>query len=121
MGPVFTIYAIHCPDGRSYIGCTKYSIWARLTQHYALGRSGGTERHHSCGIGAAVYRFGLENVRCEELARANDPQTAAELETALIAQHGTMAPHGYNMRAASCIERGVAKGSGTSLQRKRAA
>jgi predicted GIY-YIG superfamily endonuclease len=121
MARTYRIYKIDCPDGRSYIGCTTNAIELRLEQHFASGRRGGDERHNVEGIGAAVYRFGIDAVRIVELSTAKDAQVAAEIETALIAQHGTMAPHGYNMRAASCIKRGVAKGAGISLQRKRAA
>lgn len=118
---LYRIYKIDLPDGRSYVGCTTNSIERRIAEHWSAGRRGGTERHNYEGVGAAIFHFGVDRLRYAELATTRDAQMAAEIETALIAQHRTMAPHGYNMRAASCIKRGVANGTGTSLQRRKAA
>ncbi len=117
----YRIYKIDLPDGRSYIGCTVGPISQRISAHLAEARGFGRNAISPHVIGKAIDRFGRDNVTVAHIASAIGAQNAAETETALIAQHGTLFPAGYNLRAISAIRRGVAAGDGVSLARKQAA
>lgn len=111
----YRIYRISCPDGRAYIGCTKTSISQRVAGHLAEVRGYGRPHLNPNLIGFAIERYGRKSVVIEHIASAIGAQNAAEVETALIRQHGTLYPQGYNIRAISAVRRGVALGVGQSL------
>lgn len=101
--PVYTVYRINLPDGRGYVGCTKHGIEQRFVSH---ATSAPRYDDNPNGVGAAIRRYGAENCTIEALASSIAPESAAELETLLIAQHETLFPRGYNLRA-----RGVVRGA----------
>jgi len=82
--------------GKVYIGLTTMTLAERWAIHVAKFRHGGGFALH-----AAMRKHGIENFVIEEIAAPiiKDRAELAELERTLIAQAGSMAPHGYNLTA----------------------
>ncbi len=81
------IYMISSPDGKAYIGQTRYSPIERLKSH-RTNRSACPEIHSACSrYGSAMEMTIIASVRLEFLD---------EFEKALISAYGTIYPSGYN-------------------------
>ena len=107
---VFNIYKVTAPNGMSYIGCTKHPIWLRWQSHFGNPPRAypGDAKASMCD---AIKRFGRDSFVVEHIASAVGIENAAAAETALIEQHGTLRPNGFNRFA-----RG---GGGLNVARKR--
>jgi hypothetical protein len=112
---VYRIYKIDCPDGRSYIGCTKRTLAERIASHLAEVRGFGRKMLNPNIIGFAIDRYGRDAITVQQIASAVGADSAAYVETLLIKQHGTLFPGGYNIRDVSAVRRGVAIGVGRSM------
>lgn len=74
--------------GLSYIGFTKGTAVDRLTQHVREGHS----------LHRAITEYGIENFDLEVLEESDDwLYLVSEREAALIKEHNTRAPNGYNL------------------------
>lgn len=98
MKVVYHLYMATDPEGRSYIGCTYHAPEHRWAGHYSKPPRAwpGDEAAH---ISDAIKRFGRGAFTLTHLATVFGSAEAAEIETLLIEQHGTMTPRGYNHRA----------------------
>ena len=84
------IYKATAPSGRAYIGQTTFSLASRVCRH---------RRRATCRLlHNAIAKYG-DAMRWEEIACAWDRAGLDYAECALIAQHGTTAPRGYNIKA----------------------
>lgn len=90
-GPGF-LYRLTFPNGKAYIGITKRTVARRFAEHVNFAKSGksGSAVHH------AINKFGRASVLVETLASA-DWESLKSMEIAMIAQHNTRPPYGYNL------------------------
>ena len=86
---IYYIYLITClVNGKQYVGKTndpKQRLIAHATAKYVSA------------VGRAFRKHGRENMQMEMIACALTEDAAFEAERSLIVQHGTRAPHGYNL------------------------
>ena len=83
------IYAVRAPNGKKYIGQTIRTLSERRRQHEAEGGN--------CpALEAAIRKHG-DAMRWEVIACASDKDDLDFAECALIRQHNTLRPHGYNL------------------------
>ena len=84
------IYKATAPGGRAYIGQTTFSLASRICRH---------KRRATCRLlHNAIAKYG-DKMEWKEIACAWDRDGLDAAEIALIAQHQTIAPHGYNIKA----------------------
>jgi predicted GIY-YIG superfamily endonuclease len=88
--PVWTIYRLTDPDGRSYVGCTSHPVADRLAQH----RAGRTYTE----LGRAIREQGISAFKYKVLAEAITLSDARAKEIRYIRQLNALAPAGYNQR-----------------------
>lgn len=86
-----SLYRLSFPSGKSYIGITTRRLSVRWAQHVRDARKGVLTR-----VQSAIRKYGPENVRVEELVRAQDLSYLYEMERRAIVAFGTKAPLGYN-------------------------
>lgn len=79
-------------NGKRYIGITKRSLTLRFSGHVLAAQKGG----HN-GLRNAIRKYGAEAFKIEHIASAFDRDSLLDLECLLIAQEGTLTPHGYNL------------------------
>ena len=86
------VYCItHNTSGKRYIGQTTQRLESRLQQHFK-------KTTKSCpALAAAIRKYGKEAFTVEILAEANSQEELNKLESLLIQQFNTVAPHGYNL------------------------
>lgn len=86
---IYCIYKHTSPSGKSYIGLTKnYNRRSRLHRHPSSG----------CRLfKAAIDKYGWDAFTHEILFSNISLDDANRLETELIIEHNTLAPHGYNL------------------------
>lgn len=91
---IYSLYKVTGPDGRGYIGCTSRSIEQRWAEHrpYRL-----YPNHPIRALGHGIARYGKDAFIVEHIASAYGVENGVSTEAALIAQHGTLYPHGYNL------------------------
>lgn len=89
---MFQAYIIRClKNGKRYIGITSRGLKRRWTEHlYDAGRS-------HMAISRAIAKHGKEAFQIEPLCSAQSWNEICAIERALIDQHGTRAPRGYNI------------------------
>ena len=115
---MFQAYLIRClTTGRGYIGITSRGLKRRWTEHlYDAGRS-------RMAISRAIAKHGKDAFSIEPLCSARSWDDICAAEAALIEQHGTKAPNGYNIsnggegpfgvtRTADAVERSASKHRG---------
>lgn len=119
--PLFQAYLITClVNGRRYVGITSRTLKERWAEHEYSSRVG---QPKGMVLSRAIAKHGLENFTIEAICSARTWEDICEAETVLIAQWGTRAPKGYNVRAggegaygraptAESIERSAAKHRG---------
>lgn len=86
----------HIETGKSYIGITKNNLKVRWGAHVSSGRK---ITVRSTLISRAIAKHGKEAFKVEHIASATTLEDLCALECLLIAQEGTMVPHGYNLVA----------------------
>ena len=88
MGTLYML--VNTINGKKYIGQTKQTLNDRMSVH--------KRKHSGCrALKAAITKYGWEAFRVEVL-EANVPEASLrDRERELIAEHGTMAPNGYNL------------------------
>ena len=86
------IYRATSPSGKCYIGQTTASLRRRRNGHYS-----DSSRRRCFLISRAIAKYG-DAMRWEEIACATDKAGLDFAEQALIVQHGTLAPGGYNLQ-----------------------
>lgn len=84
------IYKLTFASGKSYIGQTVRTMNTRMTAHRNVANSGSLLAVH-----CAWREHGEPNV--EILATTDDQEQLHKLEIALIAEHKTISPNGYNI------------------------
>jgi len=89
MGKEFLIYMHTSPNGKSYIG---------QTCNLAKRNSGHQQKTGCRALYAAIQKYGWENFEHKTLAAGLTLEQANEMEAALISEHNTMSPNGYNLR-----------------------
>lgn len=90
----FVVYMIKGPTPKRYIGVTRWGVQRRFAAHKAAaGRGVGKPLYY------AMRKYGAENFTVEILTECVDDLELVACERGLIAQYGTMAPHGYNLSA----------------------
>lgn len=84
------LYRITFPDGKAYLGVTKFELHRRLRNHAHVARSGS-----SFPVSKAIREFGLSRCKAETLV-VGDKSYLLELEERAIVAFGSAAPNGYN-------------------------
>ena len=87
--PYGIIYKATAPSGRAYIGQTTRTLTHRRGQHKTDNRC--------IALSNAIKKHG-DKMRWEVIACAADRDGLDFAERALIIQHNTLKPHGYNLR-----------------------
>ncbi|WP_051299894.1 NUMOD3 domain-containing DNA-binding protein [Methylobacter luteus] len=87
------LYKLTFPNGKSYIGITKYSIEHRIKIHIRASRSG-----RKLAIYNAIRKYGEDSFEVQVLAIAH-PDDLPRLEIEAIREHDTFGPNGYNLTA----------------------
>jgi hypothetical protein len=89
----YVVYKHTCTvNGKAYVGFTKLTVEARFGLHLASARTGSNVAFH-----CAIRKHGHDAWTHEELEIHRTKEAACQAEVRLIVQHGTRAPHGYNM------------------------
>ncbi len=78
--------------GKQYVGITIRSLAARWKRHCQDARAGSSTALHR-----AIRKHGETSFEVREVANFCDLLAAKDGEVKLIAQHQTLAPHGYNL------------------------
>jgi group I intron endonuclease len=89
------VYAItNVVNGKRYIGMTMSKLGRRWTEHKNAAKSG-----VKTALYEAIRKYGADSFTIEALVTVSEGGRAvlAGLERRLIAEHGTLAPGGYNM------------------------
>lgn len=81
-------------NGKCYIGITSKPLRQRLTKHWYAAKY---HKNPGSPLQAALRKYGLASFTIEEIARADSWDDLCRMEIEAIAQHGTMAPNGYNV------------------------
>jgi group I intron endonuclease len=90
-GKMFQAYIITCGvSARRYVGITGRSLAKRWSEHVYDAKRGRTV------LARAIAKYGPENFSIESICGFRSWASAQTVEDALIRQHGTMAPAGYN-------------------------
>ena len=85
------LYQIEFPNGKSYIGITKYDAEKRFAGHCEGAAKGRNLILHN-----AIRKHGKENCKIRTLVIANDAEYLKDLEIKAIATFNTRHPNGYN-------------------------
>lgn len=113
-------YVITCiPSGKQYVGITSRSLSRRWSEHLYDARN----RHSKMAISRAIAKHGAENFTITAICCALCWDDLCVVETILIVQNLTRAPHGYNLsdggdgafgvkKTAESVERSAAKHRG---------
>ena len=89
------IYKLTCSvSGKAYIGLTTQRKGRRWYDHCWAAFSG---KGFDGAIHRAIRKYGKEAFRVEILCECYSDMELAVCERALIAEHGTLAPNGYNL------------------------
>ena len=90
LGPAMgMVYKITSPSGKGYVGQTKRPLNKRLERHKDL-------KWGNCKLlKRAIKKYGWANMQVQVLWTGSNEELDAK-EIALIRDHGTLAPHGYN-------------------------
>ncbi|MCP1335136.1 GIY-YIG nuclease family protein [Futiania mangrovi] len=89
------VYLITSPSGKQYVGQTTDRLSARWRSHVwdALNRPAGCR-----AVAHAIRKYGADAFSVEMLHESDDLDELNRLEAFEIAQRGTLAPGGYNLR-----------------------
>lgn len=90
-----TIYKItNMETGRCYVGATVGPILRRLRGHWnqTTGKVASKQRLHR-----SMQKHGFKTFCIEALAEAVNQREAIAIERAMIAEHNTLSPNGYNL------------------------
>lgn len=79
-------------NGKCYIGQTTRPVEHRWSRHVTEARRGSRSAVH-----LAIRKYGAEAFTLDIIGGANSMAALNDLEVMLIAQYGTLAPHGYNL------------------------
>jgi len=91
---MFQAYIIICvPSGRRYIGITGRSLKQRWVEHIHDAR----KRPKANVLFRAIEKHGADNFTMASICCAKSWADICVIESLLIAQHGTLAPNGYNL------------------------
>lgn len=103
------MYKIEFPDGKLYIGVTKFALHRRVRNHASTARNGDNRP-----VSQAIRRFGLESCKASVLC-FDDKPALVELERPMIERLGCAFPAGYNAYVGStptsaCSRKGSSNG-----------
>ena len=93
MNKTGTLYKLLFPNGKSYIGITKYSVEHRIKIHIRASRSG-----KKLAIYNAIRKYGEDSFEVQVLAMAH-PDDLPRLEISAIREYGSFGINGYNLTA----------------------
>lgn len=85
------IYKVTAPNGRGYVGETIRTLAKRWSDHCCV-------RSCCVNLKRAILKYGRENMKVEVLEADVPWSKLIERETHYILEHGTLVPHGYNIR-----------------------
>jgi group I intron endonuclease len=85
------IYKVTAPNGRGYVGETIRTLSVRWNAHCQAAS-------YCINLKRAILKYGRENMTLEVLEADVPFERLREREAHYIEQHGTLAPHGYNLR-----------------------
>jgi group I intron endonuclease len=85
------VYAVRSPSGKMYIGQTRQSLAARWQGHCKVGPA-----NKCMAIVRAIAKYGKDRMQVWVMERVPLAKLGAR-EKALIAEHNTMTPNGYNI------------------------
>jgi len=89
-----TIYGIRSPSGKMYIGQTRQTLKKRWTQH----KKPSSLNPNKCRVLArAIMKYGAMHMHVWAMEECVPLDQLGTREKALIAQHQTMVPNGYNI------------------------
>ncbi len=92
--PVWFIYQIKGPTGRSYIGCTTRPVSERWQAH----KTGAKRLYKLSPLHQAIEDHGSDKFTVTILDEALSAQEAAQKEARYIRERNTLTPAGYNLR-----------------------
>ena len=87
------IYLVRSPSGKAYIGQTTLTLKFRRRLHRAKRPKEGCT-----ALASAILKYGDSKMRWSVIASAWDKEGLDYAECALIAQHDTIVPNGYNLK-----------------------
>lgn len=88
----YLVYKHTAPNGKAYVGITD-DYERRCKQHKSASKQGVGCR----AFGVAIKKYGWNNFKHEILEAGLTAEEAKLREVALIAEHNTLAPNGYNL------------------------
>lgn len=100
------IYKITClVDPKAYIGKTKKTLGTRWSTHLSdfkrflsYEHTPGTKKRNFCTfLYNGFDKYGVHNFTINMIGSALSKEELSQLETQMIAEHGTLAPNGYNL------------------------
>jgi group I intron endonuclease len=91
---VFRAYLVTClVTRRQYVGITSRSVAQRWIEHLH-----GAKKHaQRSALLSAILKYGPESFVTDEICCAKSWADICDIESLLIAEHGTFAPDGYNL------------------------
>lgn len=96
------LYRLNFPNGKSYIGITKFTAEERFLVHCAIAMKG----KKSWAVHRAIKKYGMENIKVETLIKA-DELYLFEAEIKAIRIFNTKQPEGYNLTSGGDGVRGL--------------
>ena len=106
----FAIYKLTSPAGKSYVGQAQC-----LVCRFARYKWGQSHRGTSA-IASAVAKYGWANMQREILMQGVPEQELDAAEIKLIAEHGTLAPAGYNIHEGGRRHSGYQRATGPPVK-----
>lgn len=98
------VYKLTSPSGKSYVGLTVATVKRRFGQHKTLWRKLKKQgvrdyREHRCTslLFFAFDKYNPDLWSHEVLFESDDSDAVRTMEIAMIQEHGTLAPGGYNV------------------------
>jgi hypothetical protein len=98
------VYKLTSPSGKSYVGLTVATVKRRFSQHKTLWRKLKRQgvrdyREHRCTslLFFAFDKYDPSLWTHEVLFESDDSDAVRSMEIAMIQEHGTLAPGGYNV------------------------
>ena len=85
-----TVYKITSPSGKSYIGQTTQRLVCRMRGH--------RDKPRCYALASAIKKYGWGAMQVEVVASNVSIDQLDAIEDMMIARHGTMSPHGYNLK-----------------------
>lgn len=111
------VYKVTClVTGKAYIGITTRTAEERWQQHRFDAQN---NRRCKGALHCAIKKYGVEQFDTSVLYEAVSQDEGRVVERGLIAAHGTMRPHGYNLTSGGEMRKGF-RHSPETVERNRA-